>query len=288
MKKIVTLLALVIFGYIFAQAPIIVPNGGFENWSDQNTPTNWNELKIDLGFYALHTVKQSTDAYAGNYSAEIETVDAVLFTLPGILSLSPVNFDIGTFSLTFSHAGVPTQGRKVLSVSGKFKYIPATSDTMVIVVTCTKWNSSTQTRDTIDLSYFMYKFSTSSFQSFQVNLNCVQTPDSMNIVFISSAGYAPQKGTKLLVDEVKATVESGAGIETIDLITPIAYPNPVGDVLYLKNISSEQWAIYDMFGKCVKQGFFIEQTSSIEVHDLPAGSYYLRINDTSIPLIITK
>lgn len=273
---------------VFAQAPIIVPNGGFESWVDQNTPTGWNELKVDLGFFALHTVKQTSDAYAGNFASEIETIDAVLMALPGILSLSPVSFDMNNFTLKFDNAGVPTQNRKVLSVSGKFKYTPVASDTMVILATCTKWNSSTQTRDTVALNYFMYKFSTSSYQSFQIPLTCSDTPDSMNIVFFSSAGYQPQKGTKLLIDEVKATVESGAGLESIDLLSPVIYPNPVSDVLNLKNINNEPWVIYDVTGKCVQQGIFIEQQASIDIRNLPSGIYYLKINEETIPFVIAR
>jgi len=108
-------------------------------------------FNINLAFLVLHTITKSTNVYQGSYAAQVESVDASSVVLPGILSMSTILFDLNTFSLSFTPADVSTQNRKVLQTSGRFKYVPAESDTMAIVAVCTKWNSTLLKRDTVNI-----------------------------------------------------------------------------------------------------------------------------------------
>ncbi|MFT3740746.1 MAG: glycosyl hydrolase [Breznakibacter sp.] len=58
----------------------------------------------------------------------------------------------------------------------------------------------------------------------------------------------------------------------------VIYPNPASDVLYLNLEKPTQVTVYDMFGR--KQMEVLAMTS-LNVHMLPVGTYFIKINDQS-------
>ncbi|UHO40291.1 T9SS type A sorting domain-containing protein [Chryseobacterium capnotolerans] len=77
-------------------------------------------------------------------------------------------------------------------------------------------------------------------------------------------------------------VSSGRGelSNTKDLITDIKlYPNPVKDILYISNTTSEDYKIFDMGGKMIDSGKL--QRGSVNVSNLIKGAYMLQIGEIS-------
>lgn len=77
-------------------------------------------------------------------------------------------------------------------------------------------------------------------------------------------------------------VSSGKGnlTETKDLITDIKlYPNPVRDMLYISNTSSEDYKIFDMGGKLIDSGKL--QRGAANVSSLIKGAYMIQIGETT-------
>ncbi|AZB11459.1 T9SS C-terminal target domain-containing protein [Chryseobacterium sp. G0162] len=77
-------------------------------------------------------------------------------------------------------------------------------------------------------------------------------------------------------------VSSGRGelSNTKDLITDIKlYPNPVKDIMYISNTTSEDYKIFDMGGKVVDSGKL--QRGSVNVSNLIKGAYMIQIGEIS-------
>ncbi|MDR3025300.1 reprolysin-like metallopeptidase [Chryseobacterium sp.] len=77
-------------------------------------------------------------------------------------------------------------------------------------------------------------------------------------------------------------VSSGKGDlqNTKDLITDIKlYPNPVRDILYISNTTSEDYKIFDMGGKLIDSGKL--QRGSVNVSNLIKGAYMIQIGESS-------
>jgi urea transporter len=58
------------------------------------------------------------------------------------------------------------------------------------------------------------------------------------------------------------------------------YPNPATDVLHLQGLAiGSSWALYDMSGKLLKHEEALSNNLSIDVKDLAAGIYQLKITN---------
>ncbi|REC60579.1 secretion protein [Chryseobacterium pennae] len=82
-------------------------------------------------------------------------------------------------------------------------------------------------------------------------------------------------------------VSSGRGelSNTNNLITDIKlYPNPVKDIMYISNTTSEEYKIFDMGGKVVNSGKL--QRGSVNVSNLIKGAYTIQIGEVSKRFII--
>jgi len=264
---------------IFAIGQNPIPNAGFESWVNDNQPQSWYGLYMDYLFTQIHTLSKTTDAQNGSFAALVETKDAVLLTLPGIACLSPMNLDIlGGTGLTFTTAGAPVSVRPT-KILGHMKYSGVNGDTAMIAAIFTKWNPTTSTRDTLGMYGIMVSTVVSSYTPFEFNTNLSQTPDSMNILLVSSAGYAPQLGSALFVDNLSMEYTSTQGVETVQLIGGSAYPNPATDeiIFSLPEEGVSTVRIFDISGRLV--GSSIHQTSQffLDVRTLETGMYQIII-----------
>jgi hypothetical protein len=262
--------------YGIAQNPI--PNPGFENWVDDNQPQSWYGLSFNYIISQIHTLSKTTDAHNGSFAALVETKDAVLLTLPGLACLSPLNLDLLGGGLTFTTAGAPVSVRPT-KILGNMKYESLNGDTAMIAAIFTKWNSTTSTRDTLGMYGIMVNTVVSVYTPFEFNTNLSQTPDSMNILLMSSAGYAPQVGSALFVDNLSMEYTSTQGVETIQLIGGNAYPNPATDeiIFSLPEEGIITVRIFDISGRLVGSSTHQNSQFFLDVHFLESGMYQIII-----------
>ena len=280
MKKIIILVVFIAFANFtgFSQNPI--PNADFESWTDDNNPNSWYGLVVDVVITQLYTLSITTDAQSGLAAAKIETIDVPLLgALPGIASLSPIALDLlgGGIQFATAGAGLSVKPTKVL---GYFKYEGVNGDTAMVAGIFTKWNTSTNKRDTLGIGGFMVSTITSTYTPFQFVVNLPQSPDSMNIMLISSAGYSPQAGSALYVDNMSMEYTSTAGIENTQLLSCNAFPNPATDEI-LFSLPEDGFcsvSVYDMTGKKVLNASESQRQFYLDVRSLPSGVYQVIIH----------
>ncbi len=102
-------------------------------------------------------------------------------------------------------------------------------------------------------------------------------PFKVNEVWISSFGNG------LKVGSMTAT-----GIDFVsDKITIEIAPNPVHATLTLQRATAdnEPFEIIDLTGRLIKKGILKDKTNVIDTHDLPIGSYILKVNQTALKFI---
>jgi hypothetical protein len=285
MKKVLFctfMIALLCFSGI-SQNPI--PNPDFENWIDDNKPNSWYGLVFDImGIFQIHTLSKTADAQSGNFAALIESQDITLLgTIPGMASLAEVNFDLLAGGITFTNAGAPISVRPT-QISGYYKYLGVNGDTAVIAAFFTKWNSTLGQRDTLGVGGFMTNSVVSTYTPFSFNISLAESPDSMNIMFISSGGFAPQTGSALYIDNLSMQYTSTDGIESIHLLGGRAYPNPATDeILFaLPEDGLSVIAVYDITGKKVLELQQEKKQFNLDVRNLPSGIYQIIISQNGV------
>lgn len=280
MKKIYLLPIIILIYSINLSGQSSIPNPSFEQWVNDNKPVGWHGLYLDLFIQQFHTLSKTTDAQHGNFAARIETIEITLLgAMPGLASLSPIEFDLLT-GLKIKNAGTPFTA-KATKVSGYFKYLQQNNDSAAVIVTFTKWNNQMNRRDTIFIGGFLVNQPINSYMQFNVNVSLgAQQPDSMNILFVSSAGFNPQIGSALLVDNLSVTIDN-TGIEETFTLFGDAYPNPTSDyvIFDVPSVGINHIEVFDSSGKCVMKTTNDKQTFILDFTSLTNGLYFILINN---------
>ncbi|MCX7955034.1 MAG: T9SS type A sorting domain-containing protein [Bacteroidales bacterium] len=275
MKKFLFFTVILIFGVLILVGQPTIPNGGFEQWTDQNTPTGWTTSNLNLGIVTYNTVTRSTDKHGGLYAIELKTLTIpMLGALPGIATNGTLNL-MGGGTIT---GGTPTGGVKPQNFKGYFKYTSVNNDSMAIVVLFTKWTGTT--RDTVGFGGILVNNSVSSYYGFNEPIEYVSTttPDTFIVILASSAGYTPQENSTLLVDDLAFQGVLGETIPLSFLFQRI-YPNPTnGEFTVIlgeyKNCAVE---VYNLIGEKIYEKKNLEGNTLIDISDKPAGIYFVKI-----------
>ncbi|MCF6364602.1 MAG: T9SS type A sorting domain-containing protein [Bacteroidales bacterium] len=194
MKKII-LLTIINFTFILLYSQQI-PNGNFENWTNDSDAEGWNS--VNIGFPVnFYSAQQTTDSYQGTYAANLTTESTALGVIPGIITLGEIDIENQTIT-----GGIPFTERPN-GISYFFKYVPQGNDTSVMISILTKWNETTQETDTIAMTaYFTAdQFDVYTKVAVPYIYNSIDSPDSLNVIFISS-GFSGNAGSSLLIDSI--------------------------------------------------------------------------------------
>lgn len=261
-----------------------IPNGGFENWTG-NDPNEWvttNALTI-LG--NPQSIFKSTDAHTGSAACEINTI-FVQSKIPGI----PIPDYTGSV-FTGKQIGFNTvmgfpYTAKPSMLRFWYKYNARNNDSASIVAITTKWNSSSNKRDTVSIGYGMIKDSVGVYTKLEINLTVLNTnltPDTAIVLFASSTIYAKAAGAKLLVDDVEFAGGNVGNQELSEGFDFSIYPNPVQhDFVNIEFAKETQWnsiEIFNLDGKRVKA--YTDNNSSavqLTLENLSPGIYFIQIN----------
>jgi len=261
-----------------------LPNSEFELWVDYGLfeqPELWNTpnpFTTVLDPTAI-SVSKSTDAYAGDYSAKLETIDAFggSVTIPGVITLAQINVDFITVSYSIS-GGLPLK-ENVSKLSGMYKYQGVAGDSANVFI----YNFKRDNEGNIDTIGYgsSYLLDAISWTPFTVNMEYINShvPDTFNVIIISS-GLALKPGSTLLVDNL--TIETNTGIIDLDFdhISVNIYPNPSSDFVEFETRDIEQGRqirIYDVNGRQINISDFSTQKAKIFVNDFPSGLYTYHI-----------
>lgn len=268
-----------------------IPEGGFENWSQsaQNTfqePTGgwWTSLNSlkDLG--GPVTVEKTSDAHSGNFAARLESKQWGTFILPGLLVS-------GKFVNTapFIIQGQPFTG-KPARFKGFYKYTSVNSDSAAFFAMITSFNTVTGKRDTIaDAKLAIYN-TVDVYTAFDIAFNYynnVAIPDSIDVVFSSSAGgqdFLCEIGSTLFIDDISLEYSNGIVESLFSEINARVYPNPATDLIYIEldeNVNGI-CKVFAMDGKMVQEFPINDKRFSMDVHKFAKGKYIINIFQDNI------
>lgn len=192
---------------IHASGQTVIPNAGFENWTttgNYTNPTGWdtpNEELMAIPFFGFPVVTKSSDHQgSGNFSAKLETKHLTVppLDIPGFMTCGNLVVDIATASYVLS-GGVPVVDQPT-HLKGFYKFLPKGGDSCVVGIGLTKWTGTT--RDSIAYGYFSTKDTVTDWTPFSawIDYDTVMTPDTMNIIAMSTAQEVMTPGTVLYID----------------------------------------------------------------------------------------
>jgi len=286
MKKFFTLVASILLaGVMQAQT---IPNASMEVWQDFTGPTYtqpefWNTPNPYTAMLGESVVTRSTDAFAGDYSARLETKSLLFdqFRAPGLITLASFMVNIITYEYT-STGGIALN-EKVLSLSGKYKYTGVSNDSASVFMYC--YRNEGGNLDTIGMgSLFLHD--AADWTSFNLNMYYLSDhqPDTFNVIIMSSGITSLTPGSVLLIDSLNA--ETNVGIFDLEA-NPIqvqCYPNPAGDFVTFDSPESANQrfiTLYDLQGKKLGEHPFFEQSVRIDVSPYSSGTLLYRVTDSN-------
>jgi len=280
MKKIIfTLCTISLAIFTYAQ----IPNSGFENWttaSGYSTPDGWGNLNSFTSVMSVYTCTQGTPGDPGNSYLKLtsKTVPSI-GTVPGIAVSGTI--DAGTMTPKSGFAS--TSRPQYLTGNWQYMYGASSSDVGFISVLLTKWNSTSNKRDTVAYAIKNLTGMAMSWASFSITLNYMKgvTPDSAMII-LSASGTTPSNGSYLYVDNL-AFSGNVLGVNDIAALNSsiVIYPNPAANneltISADKTIISSV-EIFSIDGKLIKQtGSSIHTNQfTIDIADLNKGYYFIK------------
>ncbi len=171
-----------------------IPNGNFEDWNNSHDPVGWNLVDV----FGIYSAEETSDNIQGLKAVKLENQELFGgFLLPGIISLGQI--DLANQQIS---GGIPFTARPT-GLSYFFKYLPQGGDTCFTASLLTKWNTTTNSTDTIASTGY---FTSENFAEYtQVSVPYIymsqEMPDTMNVAFLAS-NFTGTTGTSLFVDSL--------------------------------------------------------------------------------------
>ncbi len=294
MKKLLLSFIIIIAGIKLTSAQDI-PNAGFENWHPYTNgvyPDFWttsDSIAVNNG--GGKSVFDSTDAFEGSKCMHLKSVAIVIIVFnvsgPGIATNGQISFNGSTFQF---FGGSPDTSRSRF-FTARYKYFPTNgTDAAVVKVYLLKNNGGT--RDTIADGITEISGTHSSYDQLVLAMNYrdfINQPDTSLIIIQSSRGINDPTlgvGSELVIDSLGFSGFVGVDELKSAISAANVYPSPANDHLNidvtLRNNVSLSFGIYDMNGRMIKSAMMRSTNERIDVSDLSAGKYILKIGDAKL------
>ncbi|WP_343636342.1 T9SS type A sorting domain-containing protein [Fluviicola sp.] len=281
MKKLIYLIAVVILP-LFAAAQL--QNMDFENWenpipSNQNKPVGWiwtNTLLIEPNFTFYYPPVE--DAQSNDYALKLSVW--YNYTKDAAIQTAPINYRPASLKGFYRYEDNVIFGETETPLR----------DTAKISVYLTKFNTTTQSNDTVGSGWLNIGDSVSVYTEFTVDIEYIrpEMPDNITVILDPSlVRRYPDRLYSILgsgltsfftVDNLSLVGESTAGITEIQSKNSIGiFPNPAQDIIWFE-ATGGQFTIFDLTGKQVKE-IASGNMDFIDVSDLNKGFYFLRITN---------
>jgi len=199
-----------------------IPNADFETWITHTgyaDPQYWdtpNQELLSIPIFGQAVVTKSNSAQSGSFAARLETkrinIPGSPVDVPGVITLGKLNINL--FSGTYSISGGAPVHDQPSHLKGFFKFSPVGGDSCAIGIMLFKTTGGIQ--DTIALGYFSSKDNVPDWTPFSawINYFTETTPDTMNILAISTAQYNMNNGTVLYIDNLELDYTLGVDEST--------------------------------------------------------------------------
>lgn len=254
-----------------------IPNGDFEAWTTRVTldPQAWFSAD-DFGD-TTELVTRSTDAVAGNYSAQLTS----RYSIPAG-RVREGFITTGQFSDTVLHGGIP-YSLMTDTLCGFYKYMPSAGDSCILGAVFSQSGS------------IFYVAATrlapaSTWTWFEIPFALGLAPDTVRIDVWSSdpsPGHFPVDGSILMIDSLRFKSDPVTGVLTgRPAFLWSVYPNPSAGGSVMLEAASDAGTVYsaelvDLSGSTLRvwqiqgRGGFVRQ--SLDLSGVPAGLYVLTL-----------
>ncbi|MFM2041107.1 MAG: hypothetical protein RLZZ493_1696 [Bacteroidota bacterium] len=291
MKKIV-FLSVIAFS-LSAHAQQTIPNAGFETWTNSfiyEEPTGWATLNPGIALGVPTTVTKSTSAHSGTYAAKIKTVgadfdgDNVVDTIPGIAFLGTLDIISQT-----TNEGIPFSGMPDTLAAWTKYNSPSANDQFLIIATLTKWNAALGMRDDIASATIFSGSNTSVYtrQTAEFTYFSTDTPDTLSLMILSSAGQVPAINAELFVDDISFIYNNTSNLNESSISTWNVFPNPATDNITINATSEGEILLTDALGKTIETiSVTPNNPTLVTVAHLSNGLYYLQQGDQLVKVVV--
>lgn len=267
-----------------------IPNAGFENWnntSGYNMPDNWGNTTQLTGALGVYTVTKGTPGNPGNAYLKLTTLTAMGQNVPGVAVSG--NLDLSNPSNP-KYSGFAYSGRPS-ALTGAWQYMAMSgTDQGVIFVLLSKWNSSTNSRDTIGTVTERLQDMVMSWETFSLPINYVNTatPDTALVVLSSSgAGSTITPNSYLYVDDLAFDGGTSGINDTKQVVGNLnIFPVPASNSLsisfnFINKAQNLSISLCDMQGRILLQESTNQNQYKLDISAIASGNYFLNISDGS-------
>ncbi len=293
-RKFLFLLILLNPFILFSQDTL--PNLNFDKWTsfsagayEEPSGGVWATAnKIVLMLMPL-TTEKTTDAVSGTYAVKMTTKQAN--TLPPMLVTGTLC--TGVFNSTATPPnnmkfGMPFTG-KPSRFTGYYKYLDNNGDSCDIYATLTKWSGGQ--RIVVGKASLRSSETVSNYTKFDLSFSYTSSliPDSISVVFASSAGGAQMVGhvgSTLYIDHVTLEYENGLTQFIEPSLKVNCFPVPTENNLFFKTERDVHGLlnIYNEIGKLISSSPISGSNFSLNVVTYKSGVYYYQIIEKNILL----
>ena len=262
-----------------------IPNGDFEDWSGSpEKPLNWGTLNTTTPFGSVITATKTTDNTGGIYAMNLvsQNIPMVGTTIPGLAICGSIKIKT-TFTapyISYEIFGFPFEALPT-KLEGNWKYVPAGTDTAIILILLSKWDAIMQKRDTVAFGVKMIFSGISNYTPFTAPIIHVASGDpDTAMILISSSGRSPTVGSSLFVDDLKFT-GGNVGVYELQVANSIqqrTYPNPAGDEInFITEQNISEIIIYDVTGRQVESLKSNIANYKMQTEKLTNGIYFYQL-----------
>ncbi|MGZ3867189.1 MAG: T9SS type A sorting domain-containing protein [Bacteroidia bacterium] len=282
MKKTVCILACISLISLKAQQ---VLNPGFENWTGAFAQ-NWGSVSqglVNNGKANPNLEVRTSTAHSGSYGILLQN-QALLIAggnnVPGTICNCPIVYSGGPVIGWTPYTGTP------VSYDFWYEFNAPNGDNALTRVYFTKWNTSTNKRDTLGSGSGTIPGPVSSYTQMTVPISWMvtgQNPDSMQLSFTSTTkpfGSVPAGG-QLFIDDVNLNFATTSITENKNAVEFKLFPNPASTSVTCNlpaEIDHGVFCIYDENGKSVYTAIITKKGIVADVTKFAKGVYIAEIN----------
>lgn len=261
-----------------------IPNNSFETWVSGGTyevPFGWGTMNHTTAAYSAYTVTKASPGMPGSFYMKVTSKTINGAVVPGVAVSGLLDTITKKPISGFAFSSRPS------AFTGKWQHMIYGLDQGEINVALTKWNSTSNTRDTVALASQTLSGMAMSWGNFSISFSYYSgnAPDSC-IIELRASGATATNLDYLWVDNLNFSGNVVGLNEAVGSINSIAlYPNPVKSNLNinyeLKKESSVTLAVYSLDGKLVREYnkgmLFGNQSTTLDISSFKKGMYLLSI-----------
>jgi hypothetical protein len=294
MKKYI--LSLIAAAGISATANAQIPNAGFENWTTVGSyaiPDGWGTMNHTTASSNVYTATKGTPGNPGTSYLKLTSKVTGNTVTNGIA----VSGRLDTVNLLPQSGFAFTQ--RPAAFGGKWQHMIYGSSQGSVKVLTTRWNTTTNSRDTVahaEQTLAGMAMSWATFNLSMTYLDSLNYPDSC-IIVLQASGANPTSNDYLWVDNlafsgtVAVTNTVTVGVKETQSSNGFAlFPNPVQESVQVRLLLSQAQAlsieISDINGRLLyagkKEVAAGEIVEKIDLKDFPKGTYLVKVSGKDI------